>query len=128
MSNDPPVIKWLADLGSNDVSLVGGKNASLGEMIQHLHQAGISVPDGFATTAQAYWDFIETNELKEKITEHLAQLSHQERPLNEIGDLMRSAMRFDVCFWNRNSPMLPLKPLKTLIASLPKRPDAKIRT
>lgn len=89
MRNDPPVIKWLEDLGSNNVPLVGGKNASLGEMIQQLHKAGISVPNGFATTAQAYWDFLEANELREKITEHLAQLSNQERPLNEIGDAIR---------------------------------------
>ena len=44
-------IQWFKDLGMNDVAVVGGKNASLGEMIANLANAGISVPDGFATTA-----------------------------------------------------------------------------
>ena len=49
----------LEQLGKHDVERVGGKNASLGEMISHLAGAGVSVPGGFATTAQAYRDFLE---------------------------------------------------------------------
>ena len=41
-----------------DISLVGGKNASLGEMIQYLGKKGIKVPDGFALNTKAYWDFL----------------------------------------------------------------------
>jgi pyruvate,water dikinase len=45
---------WLERLGRGDVPLVGGKNASLGEMVQRLGKQGVRVPAGFATTAQAY--------------------------------------------------------------------------
>ncbi|MGH7909394.1 MAG: PEP/pyruvate-binding domain-containing protein, partial [Thermodesulfobacteriota bacterium] len=48
----------LADLRMTDVPEVGGKNASLGEMIRSLARLGVSVPDGFATTALAYRDFL----------------------------------------------------------------------
>ncbi len=57
----------LDKLGNHDVERVGGKNASLGEMISNLAGAGVSVPGGFATTAQAYRDFIETNNLDARI-------------------------------------------------------------
>ena len=48
-------ILWFNQLGMDDVGLVGGKNASLGEMIQNLSSAGISVPNGFATTAAQHF-------------------------------------------------------------------------
>lgn len=57
----------LDKLGNHDVERVGGKNASLGEMISNLAGAGVSVPGGFATTSQAYRDFIEHNNLNERI-------------------------------------------------------------
>jgi len=58
----------------NDVENVGGKNASLGEMISHLTKLGVSVPGGFATTAQAYWDFLDSTQLRERIAEALGEL------------------------------------------------------
>ena len=57
----------LEKLGVHDVERVGGKNASLGEMISNLAGAGVSVPGGFATTAQAYRDFLEQSGLNERI-------------------------------------------------------------
>ncbi len=57
----------LDKLGNHDVERVGGKNASLGEMISNLAGAGVSVPGGFATTAQAYRDFMELSGLNEQI-------------------------------------------------------------
>lgn len=57
----------LDKLGNHDVERVGGKNASLGEMISNLSGAGVSVPGGFATTSQAYRDFIDANHLNERI-------------------------------------------------------------
>ncbi|TDQ40104.1 phosphoenolpyruvate synthase [Thiopseudomonas denitrificans] len=57
----------LDKLGNHDVERVGGKNASLGEMISNLAGAGVSVPGGFATTSQAYRDFIDHNNLNERI-------------------------------------------------------------
>src|SRR5215211_6393574 len=55
MSNN---IMWFADIGLTDLEQVGGKNSSLGEMVGNLSAAGVRVPDGFATTADAYWRFI----------------------------------------------------------------------
>ena len=60
-------ILWFNQLGMHDVDKVGGKNASLGEMIQNLSSSDISVPDGFATTANAFWQFLSQSGLKEKI-------------------------------------------------------------
>lgn len=67
-------IKPLRELGMNDVGIVGGKNASLGEMISNLAGAGVSVPDGYATTAQAFWDFLDHNDLRERIQSRLEGL------------------------------------------------------
>ena len=65
---------WFRDLGMNDVDRVGGKNASLGEMISQLSNAGVSVPDGFATTAQAYRDFLDQSGLNQRIQDMLKGL------------------------------------------------------
>ena len=59
----PPLVVPLAQVGAGDVGLVGGKNASLGEMVQHLAAAGVPVPDGFAVTAAAYRHVLELNGL-----------------------------------------------------------------
>ncbi|WP_085577605.1 MULTISPECIES: phosphoenolpyruvate synthase [unclassified Pseudomonas] len=64
----------LDKLGKHDVEHVGGKNASLGEMISNLAGAGVSVPGGFATTAQAYRDFLELSGLNDRIHEALDAL------------------------------------------------------
>ncbi|CAH0288315.1 MULTISPECIES: phosphoenolpyruvate synthase [unclassified Pseudomonas] len=64
----------LDKLGNHDVEHVGGKNASLGEMISNLAGAGVSVPGGFATTAQAYRDFLEQSGLNAQIHEALDAL------------------------------------------------------
>ncbi len=60
-------IVWFKDLGMGDVERVGGKNASLGEMISNLAGAGVSVPDGFATTADAYREFLKHEGLDDRI-------------------------------------------------------------
>lgn len=67
-------VVWFESLGMGDVERVGGKNASLGEMISHLAAAGVQVPGGFATTAQAYWDFLEGSGLRERIDAELQGL------------------------------------------------------
>lgn len=48
-------IRWFEKIGINDVPIVGGKNASLGEMYRELTPQGVKIPNGFAITAQAYW-------------------------------------------------------------------------
>src|SRR4030042_996930 len=64
----------LDSLSMADVPRVGGKNASLGEMIGNLSGAGVKVPGGFATTAQAFWDFLDHNDLRARIDAKLAAL------------------------------------------------------
>ena len=54
----------LNKVSMDDLPLVGGKNASLGEMIQNLKSVGIRIPDGFAITSEAYWEFLRYNGLK----------------------------------------------------------------
>ncbi|MDR4513983.1 phosphoenolpyruvate synthase [Nitrosomonas sp.] len=61
-------VVWFDQLTMNDVARVGGKNASLGEMIRHLAQAGVNVPPGFATTTTAYREFLAANQLVDRIS------------------------------------------------------------
>ncbi|HLF67279.1 MAG TPA: PEP/pyruvate-binding domain-containing protein, partial [Gammaproteobacteria bacterium] len=67
-------IVWFNQVSLADIEKVGGKNASLGEMIQHLALMGVSVPMGFATTAQAYRDFLDQGGLSIRIDQMLDQL------------------------------------------------------
>jgi pyruvate,water dikinase len=67
-------VAWLKDLRLADLDRVGGKNASLGEMIGGLSAVGIRVPGGFATTAEAYRDFLAANHLEPRIAERLGRL------------------------------------------------------
>ena len=67
-------IVWLKDVGMSDVERVGGKNASLGEMISGLNSQGVRVPGGFATTAKAFESFLDHSDLKNKINELLSNL------------------------------------------------------
>ncbi len=77
-------IKWFAELTIDDVPKVGGKNASLGEMIRELTPAGIQVPDGFAVTADAYRAFLRYNELDNQIADILRGLKTE-----DVNDLMQ---------------------------------------
>jgi len=65
---------WLKDVGMSDVDKVGGKNASLGEMISGLESQGVRVPGGFATTAEAFESFLAHSDLKNKINKLLSDL------------------------------------------------------
>ncbi len=79
-----------ADIGLNDLNRVGGKNASLGEMIVNLTQAGIRIPAGFATTSEAYWHFINYNNLKARINDQLKDLNtHNISSLTSTGKIIR---------------------------------------
>ncbi|MEA5507792.1 phosphoenolpyruvate synthase [Halotia wernerae UHCC 0503] len=88
-TNKNPYIRWFENLNSNDVAIVGGKNASLGEMIGTLKDQSIRVPDGFATTADAYWQFLQANHLTEKIQSHLEELKSGKTPLDQVGKSIR---------------------------------------
>lgn len=67
-------IQWFDTIRMDDVEIVGGKNASLGEMYTQLTGSGVDVPNGFATTAQAYRDFLQQNNLTQRINQTLAEL------------------------------------------------------
>lgn len=83
-------IKWFKEIGMNDVSSVGGKNASLGEMFQNLTAKGIRVPNGFAITAEAYYFLLKSNALDRRIQDLLASLDSQNvENLRERGDKIR---------------------------------------
>ena len=67
-------VLWYQELGMHDVGRVGGKNASLGEMISNLANAGVQVPGGFATTSDAFNEFLEQSGLEARIHEVLDTL------------------------------------------------------
>ncbi|NIP61066.1 MAG: phosphoenolpyruvate synthase, partial [Gemmatimonadetes bacterium] len=84
---------WLADVSMDDVARVGGKNASLGEMIRSLRDLGVPVPDGFATTARAYRDFLRANDLEAPIRDHLHRYHRDEATLSGTGSAIRDLIR-----------------------------------
>ncbi len=84
----PPAILWFDEIGAADVAQVGGKNASLGEMVRQLVPHGIRVPYGFAITASAYRHFLQTAGLNQRIAEALAGLD-----ANDVQDLQRRGSR-----------------------------------
>jgi pyruvate,water dikinase len=86
-------IRWFEDLGSDDVPIVGGKNASLGEMLQSLSEAGIRVPGGFATTAEAYRQFLQANDLEARLESQLEELRKGDKSLQESGQAIRRLIR-----------------------------------
>src|SRR3989344_3459697 len=84
-------IRWFKDLTIKDIPSVGGKNASLGEMYAKLKSKGVPVPNGFALTADAYWDFLRANKLDKKIKETLKGLDKKNvNELAKVGEKVRS--------------------------------------
>ena len=90
MSEAARQVIWFEHLGRGDVARVGGKNASLGEMVRNLGTSGVRVPPGFATTSDAYWQYVEANGLKHVIADSLAALSAGHASLPEVGATIRS--------------------------------------
>jgi pyruvate,water dikinase len=85
-------IRWFEKTGRGDVASVGGKNASLGEMVRSLSAKGIQVPGGFATTADAYWRYLDENDLRETIAQTLADMESGRSGLAETGQGIRSTI------------------------------------
>ena len=84
-------IKHFNETGIEDVSLVGGKNASLGEMYNELTSQGVNIPNGFSITSHAFWDFLDENSLRQPLQMTLAQLDTESYAnLNQIGDKARN--------------------------------------
>jgi len=91
MTRNGQYVRRFDDLGADDVAEVGGKNASLGEMIRSLKDKGIQVPDGFATTANAYQAFLERNEgLRKEVESLLDEFSRGRKPVQEVGKRVRT--------------------------------------
>ncbi len=93
-------IEWFDSLGMDDVERVGGKNASLGEMISNLAGAGVTVPGGFATTAFAYRQFLAHEGLNERINEALARLD-----VDDVNELVRVGA--EIRQWVIDTPLPP---------------------
>jgi len=90
ISKNKKLILWFEKISKRDVGLVGGKNASLGEMISQLTKKGINIPDGFATTSYAYWYFLKKNDLLPKLKEIFKKLNIKSiRSLQETGKAAR---------------------------------------
>ena len=87
-------IKVFKELGISDISLVGGKNASLGQMISQLSGKGIEIPDGFAVTADAYWYFIDYNDLLPRMRAIMSTLKDATdvAQLKKVGNQMRALL------------------------------------
>jgi pyruvate, water dikinase len=86
-----PAVIWFDELAREDVPKVGGKNASLGEMVRQLGAKGIHVPAGFAITADAYWNFVAANDLQRVVEDALGELDHGGAALADAGARIRRA-------------------------------------
>ena len=94
-------LAWFETLGMKDVPTVGGKNASLGEMIQHLSHAGVKVPGGFATTALAFTDFMQINKIEQRIRQALQNLD-----INDVHTLAETGAQ--IRQWVMDASLQPL--------------------
>ncbi len=92
-------ILWFKDISNKDVPLVGGKNASLGEMYSELSKKGVNIPNGFAITAEAYKYFIEFNNLEGRIRSGLKGLKK-----NSVQDLTKRASKIRSLISNAKMP------------------------
>jgi len=88
-NNDRALIRKFETLARGDVAIVGGKNASLGEMIGALKNKGIPVPPGFATTSQLYWDYVDYNDIRARLSEIISEWQSKQATLAETGAAIR---------------------------------------
>ena len=94
------LVLWLDALRLSDLGKVGGKNSSLGEMIGHLSKLGVSVPGGFATTADAFKQFIAQSGLAQRIQDRLASLD-----VEDVSAL--TAAGGEIRRWVIETPLIP---------------------
>ena len=95
-----PHVLWLHELRLTDLAQVGGKNSSLGEMIGNLAKLGVSVPGGYATTADAFREFIAHNNLEQRIFDRLAGLD-----VEDVDALVKAGR--DIRNWVIEAPLQP---------------------
>ena len=83
-------IKKFSEIGIKDVGIVGGKNASLGEMYNQLTSKGVTIPNGFATTSYAFWEFLKNNKIEKPLKQLLTKLDRKDYSnLETIGQQAR---------------------------------------
>lgn len=92
MRSEARNIIWFENLTRTDVGLVGGKNSSLGEMVANLSKKGIKVPPGFATTSDAFREYLAENRLDIVISSTLSKLEGGKITLQEAGSTIRAAI------------------------------------
>ena len=91
-------VRWFEEIEAKDIALVGGKNASLGEMIRNLGEKGVNIPPGFAITAEAYKYVVEKAGISQKIKDTLAGLdTHDMENLAERGEKARNLIANSPC-------------------------------
>lgn len=116
MSNNgsSPLVLWYNQLGMNDVDRVGGKNASLGEMITNLSGMGVSVPNGFATTADAFNLFLDQSGVNQRIYDLLDKTD-----IDDVTELAKAGAQ--IRQWIIDTPFQPEleKPFTTPTTSSP---------
>ncbi len=91
MTAKTPYLVWFEDTGRGEVAKVGGKNSSLGEMVRTLSAKGVKIPPGFATTADAFWRFVDDNVLRSRVGGFLADYDAGRMTLAEAGVAIRTA-------------------------------------
>jgi len=91
MKKNKKYILWFREISAKDLLLVGGKNASLGEMIKELSKKGINIPDGFTLTTKAYWHYLKTNKIDKKLKEIFEKFDSKSiKSLQKTGKLSRN--------------------------------------
>lgn len=102
MSNkgELPLVLWYNQLGMNDVDRVGGKNASLGEMITNLSSLGVSVPNGFATTSDAFNQFLDQSGVNQRIYDLL-----EKTDIDDVDELAKAGKQ--IRQWIVDTPFQP---------------------
>src|SRR3970282_1433483 len=120
-------IRPFSELGIKDIPLVGGKNASLGEMYRHLSSEGVRVPNGFATTSEAYWNYLEHNKLKQLIQDRLKNLD-----LRNLAQLEQAGADIRQAIMNGEMPPALVAEITSAYESLAKEygpdPDVAVRS
>jgi pyruvate,water dikinase len=84
MKQDSRYIHWLEEIKIEDIPIVGGKNASLGEMYRELTSQGVKIPNGFAVTAEAYWYVLESAGILDELKDAMLDLDK-----TNLADLMK---------------------------------------
>jgi pyruvate,water dikinase len=84
MKQDARYIRWFEEIKIGDIPIVGGKNASLGEMYGELTSQGVKIPNGFAVTAEAYWHVLESAGILEELKDAMLDLDK-----TNMADLMK---------------------------------------